>query len=129
MSERGQLESTGKKLAAELGVEFAYRGLSTDDIRAKVGELQAQAADRNAVAERESEITKKAAAAKLEALNSHVNEYRGGGLKFSYQVAPGKHLKCRFGVLKSGARVAAEYVGGEKRLADLVEAGAVLKRA
>ena len=129
MSERGELETVGKKYASELGVELVTRGVSNDDLRLQVDKLKETKIERDEAKKREADIAKKAGAAKLESLNSNVNDFRGFGLKFEFQVAPGKKLQCKVGVLVSGARVLPEYVGGDKELAKLVVSGAVLKRA
>jgi hypothetical protein len=127
MSERNDLQKQGREISAALGVEFSAIGLSNEELRAKVEELEALQAEAAAQAEREAEIAEKAQAVKVEAINANRNEYRGRGLKFDFQVAPGKHLLCKIGRLKSGAEVKPEYVGGRAELDALVEAGAVLR--
>jgi hypothetical protein len=84
------------------------------------------------LAKREAQIQEEAEAAELERANQHVNEYRGGPLRFAYQVAPRRKVKTKLvkdGFLESGAEVKPEYVGGQATLDNLVRGGSVLKRA
>lgn len=84
-------------------------------------------------AETEAKIRRKSAEEKVARLNKNVNEYRGGALRFPYQVAPRKRVPVELHGVKdelvSGAQVIPELVGGEEKLNGLVASGLVLRAA
>ena len=119
-----------RELAVALQVETPQTsGLKTDEIAEVVADLETALVAAQAQAEREAKIAAEAQAKEIANVNKNRDEFRGGGLKFEYEVPPGKQLKCRFGLLQGGAQVKPEYVGGQKQLDALVEARSVLKRA
>lgn len=94
--------------------------------------IQESPSQKQARAAREAKIQQEAEASELERINRHVNEYRGDGLLFPYQVAPRRKVRTKLvagGFLVSGAEVKPEYVGGQDTLDSLVRGGSVLKRA
>lgn len=130
MSTRSDLEHRVRELAAALQVETPQTsGLKNEEIAEMVAEFETALVEAEAKAEREEKIAAEAQAKELANVNTNRDEFRGGGLKFEYEVPPGKQLKCRFGLLDGGAQVKPEYVGGQKQLDALVEARSVLKRA
>jgi len=127
---RRELCKRATELSEQLGRRFENDRHTNSELSELVASLEADVSAQGegpSLVEREAEIKSAAEAAKLQRLNTNVNEFTGEALRFPYQVAPRKQLKCRFGLLLSGAEVRAEYVGGLARLAKLVDSGAVLR--
>ena len=128
MSEREKLERAAKELAHELRISLPT-GMSTDVLRAKVSQMKKQKAEAPEVAKREEAIVDKARAKKIAILNATADELSGNAPEYDYQVAPGKTVKCRGGVLRPGACVLPVLVGGQEQLDALVQSGAVTARS
>jgi hypothetical protein len=126
MSERSELEKRGAELAEGLGFEFESKGLSNKRLAGQIEALEQRKVEQDE-ANRQAERAEEHRAAYVERINTAANEFRGHGLKYAYQVAPGKQLQCRIGLLKSGAQVKREWVGGIDELDKLVDADSVLR--
>ena len=125
-SERNDLSRRGKELAAALGVNFDPKSLSNVELAARVQELKAAKAEADAKARREEKIAGDAKKRDIEDRNAAANEYRGGELKYRYQLAPGRRWSVEGGELRPGAEITAEDCGGQEKLDELVESGVVL---
>lgn len=126
MSERHELEKRAEELADELGVDLGSRRLSNTKLAERVEQLEQRKAERDAERRRKA-VEESHREAFVERLNRTAAEQTGGPMRYANQVAPGKQLKCRIGVLQSGAQVKREWVGGIDRLDELVELGSVLR--
>jgi hypothetical protein len=125
MSERSDLERRAEELSEALGLESSARRMSNVKLAKHVEELEQLALERESKLVEES--TKEAhRMALVERLHREADEQRGHGMRYAFEVAPGKQLQCRVGLLHSGCQVKREWVGGFKELEQLVEAGAVL---
>jgi len=125
MSERHELEKRAEELADELGVDLGSRRLSNTKLAERVERLEQRKAEHDAK-QRQKAVEEAHRESFVERLHRRASE-RVGSMRYAYQVAPGKQLQCRIGVLRSGVQVKREWVGGIDRLDELVELGSVLR--
>ena len=126
MSERSELEKRAEELSAELGLESSARRMSNSKLAKYVEELEKLALERSSQLVEES-IKEAHREALLQRLHQEADEQRGHGMRYAYEVPPGKQLLCRVGLLHAGCQVKPEWVGGIEELDGLVKAGSVLR--
>ena len=125
---RNEWRAEAESLLKELGLQQNLDGMKRADMADLVERLRAEKATRAAKAlaanptPEAPELNTKPVIDGVE-----VNRSRGGPPRYPYQVAGGKQLKCRRGVLPAGAEVRAADVGGQQELEALVRAGNVLR--
>jgi len=125
MSERSELEQRAAALVEELGEDPVPTRLSNAKLAERVEELETRKVERDAVLRQEA-IIEEHHAAFVERLVRAADPQDGRGMRYAFEVAPGKQLQCRYGLLRSGCQVKREWVGGIDALDDLVKAGSVL---